>query len=82
MLNKIGLAKSIFYRIYSSLITFLISYFITGKLLLEASIVFLDMGVKIFSYYFFDEMWDSITGYKEKPAVIWLTGLSPQVKQR
>ena len=76
MLNKINLIKSIFYRIYSSLITFLISYLLTGKLALSVSIGFLDMGVKIFSYYFFDEIWYKITGYKVKPAVIWLTGLS------
>lgn len=76
MLNKTKLFKSILYRIYSSLITFLISYLLTGKLVIAASIGFLDMGVKIFSYYLFDEIWYKITGYKVKPAVIWLTGLS------
>lgn len=76
MLNKLGLVKSILYRIYSSSITFLISYFITGRIVLAASIGFLDMGVKIFSYYFFDEVWHRVTGYKMKPSVIWLTGLS------
>jgi adenylylsulfate kinase len=76
MLNKNNLIKSVIYRLYSSLITFIISYFFTGKLVLAASIGFLDMGLKIFSYYFFDEVWQQITGSKIKPSVIWLTGLS------
>ncbi|MBL0202231.1 MAG: DUF2061 domain-containing protein [Chitinophagaceae bacterium] len=44
--HKINLVKSILYRIYSSLITFFISYIITGKIGLAASISFFDMGVK------------------------------------
>ena len=76
MLSKTRLTKSIVYRIYSSAITFLISYVFTGKLGLAASIGFFDMAIKIISYSFFDKIWQSITGYKAKPAVIWLTGLS------
>lgn len=31
---------------------------------------------KILSYYFFDSFWYKLVGFKAKPAVIWLTGLS------
>ena len=31
---------------------------------------------KILSYYFFDSVWHKIVGFKAKPSVIWLTGLS------
>lgn len=31
---------------------------------------------KILSYYFFDSVWHKVVGFKAKPAVIWLTGLS------
>ncbi len=76
MLSKPKLIKSSVYRVYSSLITFLVSYLITGKVVLAASIGFFDMAVKILSYCFFDELWQRFTGFKVKPAVIWLTGLS------
>ena len=32
--------------------------------------------LKILSYYFFDSVWHKVVGFKAKPAVIWLTGLS------
>jgi adenylylsulfate kinase len=75
-MKKNGLLKSILYRIYSSGITFIISFIISGKLALSISIGVFDLFVKIFTYYLFDEIWDKITGYKIKPSVIWLTGLS------
>jgi adenylylsulfate kinase len=49
---------------------------LTGNLIAAISIGFFDTIVKIFSYYFFDKVWYKFTGYKVKPAVIWLTGLS------
>ncbi len=76
MTNKIKIAKAIVYRFYSSLITFGISYILTGNLKASLSIGILDSVVKIFSYYFFDEVWAKITGFKEMPCVIFLTGLS------
>ena len=64
------------YRIYSSAITFLISYMLTGNLILSLSIGLIDSIVKIFSYYAFDELWGRITGFRVSPAVVFLTGLS------
>jgi adenylylsulfate kinase len=75
-INKQKLAKAIIYRIYSSLITFIISYILTQNLVAAVSIGVLDSIVKIFSYYFFDEIWAKFTGFKATPSVIFLTGLS------
>jgi adenylyl-sulfate kinase len=30
----------------------------------------------VFSYYFFEEVWNKFTGFSAKPVVIWLTGFS------
>jgi adenylylsulfate kinase len=76
MLNKKNITKSIFYRIYSSLITFIIAYILTQNLTASISIGILDSIIKIFSYYFFEGIWAKITGIKNKPCVIFLTGLS------
>jgi adenylylsulfate kinase len=76
MLNKKNITKSIFYRIYSSFITFIIAYILTQNLTASISIGVLDSIIKIFSYYFFEGIWSKITGIKNKPCVVFLTGLS------
>ena len=80
MIKKQQLLKSVIYRIYSSAITFLISYIFTGNLVVSLSIGLIDSLVKIFSYYAFDEIWSWITGFKVSPAVVFLTGLSASGK--
>ncbi|NOT50051.1 MAG: adenylyl-sulfate kinase [Chitinophagaceae bacterium] len=76
MIKKQQLLKAISYRLYSSVITFLISYLFTGNLVVSLSIGLVDSVVKIFSYYAFDEIWAALTGFKVQPAVVFLTGLS------
>jgi adenylylsulfate kinase len=76
MLTKLKLIKAIVYRCYSSVITFIIAYLLTKNLLASISIGIIDSLIKIFSYYAFDEIWAKLTGFKTKPAVIFLTGLS------
>jgi adenylyl-sulfate kinase len=76
MINLKNLNKSILYRVYSSGITFLIAYVLTGNFVASISISFVDLFVKIFSYYVFEQIWNKITGFSSKPVVIWLTGLS------
>jgi len=76
MINKRQLIKSIVYRVYSSVFTFLISYILTGNVILSLSIGVIDSLVKVFSYYAFDELWNRATGFKTEPAVVFLTGLS------
>ncbi len=68
--------KSVFYRLFSTLITFVISFILTGNLLAAISIGLLDTLVKIFSYSYFDILWKKLTGFDVKPSVILLTGLS------
>lgn len=76
MFNKLKLIKAVVYRLYSSIITFIIAYLLTKNLFASISIGIIDSLIKIFSYYAFDEIWAKITGFKTKPAVIFLTGLS------
>jgi len=76
MFNKLKLIKAVVYRFYSSLITFVIAYLLTKNLVASLSIGILDSVIKIFSYYAFDELWARLTGFKHKPAVVFLTGLS------
>jgi len=76
MINKRQLIKSIVYRVYSSVFTFLVSYILTGNVILSLSIGIIDSLVKVFSYYAFDELWNRVTGFKTEPAVVFLTGLS------
>jgi adenylyl-sulfate kinase len=76
MFNKLKLIKAVVYRFYSSIITFLIAFIFTGNFLASLSIGIVDSLIKIFSYYFFDEVWAKLTGFKTKPAVVFLTGLS------
>lgn len=57
--NKIiYFVKSLFYRIYSSFITFLISCFITGEAKISLFIGFSDFTIKIFTYYFYEYFWN------------------------
>ena len=76
MFNKLKFVKAVVYRFYSSIITFIIAYLLTKNLVASISIGIIDLLVKIFSYYAFDEIWAKLTGFKTKPAVIFLTGLS------
>ena len=76
MFNKLKVIKAVVYRFYSSIITFIIAYLLTKNLVASISIGIIDSLIKIFSYYAFDEIWAKLTGFKTKPAVIFLTGLS------
>jgi len=80
MFNKLKLIKAVVYRFYSSIITFLIAFILTKNLVASISIGIIDSLIKIFSYYFFDELWAKLTGFKTNPAVIFLTGLSGSCK--
>jgi uncharacterized membrane protein len=58
--------KSFTYRIYSSFITFLISFFITGQASLGLFIGISDFIIKIFTYYLYEYIWDKIKINKQK----------------
>lgn len=55
-----SLAKSVSYRVTGSLYTFLISYWITGKLGWALSIGGIELVTKIFLYYLHERIWDRI----------------------
>lgn len=55
--KKRHLFKAISYRIYSSCITFLISFIITGNCNIGLSIGVFDFIVKIFTYYIHERFW-------------------------
>ena len=70
------LSRSVFYSVCTSAITLLISLLITGNLITSIVICFMITLVILFGYYFVDNLLHTISGFKAKPAVIWLTGLS------
>ncbi len=76
MINSNKVLKSICYRIVSSTVTFLITFFLTGNVKLALSIGMFDTIFKIINYYGFDVLWEKIFAQKLKPKVVWLTGLS------
>lgn len=75
-INKKTFVKSSIYRSYSSIVTFLTSFIITGNIGISTSIGIMDSVFKIFTYYFFDVTWKKITSIKYRRSVVWLTGLS------
>ena len=76
MINKQKIIKAVTYRVYSSLITFIISLILTQNFIVSLSIGVLDSILKIFTYYLFEVLWLKFNGLHAKPAVIFLTGLS------
>jgi len=53
-----SIGKSISWRILASCDTVLISYFITGSILIAASIGSIEILTKMFLYYFHERVWD------------------------
>lgn len=64
--NLLIVLKSILYRIYSSLITFLITYAITKEVSLGVFVSVSDFIIKIFTYYIYEFAWDKIINKKNK----------------
>ena len=58
--RKRSLLKSITWRIIASLDTFIIAWFITGKLSWAGSIASLEILTKTFLYYFHERGWNYI----------------------
>ncbi len=61
------LLKTISWRATGTLDTFLISYLITGKIGLAASISGVEVFTKMILYYFHERAWNKIKYGKEKP---------------
>ena len=55
-----SLFKSISYRVISILLTFVISYLITGSLTAASAIVSIDSILKVIVYYYHERMWSKV----------------------
>lgn len=76
LIDKKNMIKSIVYRLYSFLVTFAISFAITGNVKLSLTLGFLENFFKIVTYYWFDIVWDKLTKKKYRTTILWFTGLS------
>jgi adenylyl-sulfate kinase len=70
------LIKSTIYRLYSSCVTSIVAFCVTGSWSTSLTVGVADMLVKIGTYYGFDMIWAKLTKQKHRKAVVWLTGLS------
>jgi adenylyl-sulfate kinase len=75
MKNRL-LLKSIGYRVFSTLTTGVIAWLITGNLKVAFAMGLWDTIVKIFLYYFYEELVERLFFLRVKPSVVWMTGLS------
>jgi uncharacterized membrane protein len=55
-----SIAKAISWRIIGTLDTLLVSYLLTGKVVLAASIASIDFVTKMFLYFFHERIWNRI----------------------
>jgi len=69
-----SILKSIIYRGWSTGITFMISYIVTGKVGVSCSIALLELVFKTITYYIYEIIWIKIS--KKNMKTIWFTGLS------
>lgn len=55
-----SVAKAVSWRVIGTLDTLLISYILTGKVALAASIASIDFVTKMFLYFFHERLWNKI----------------------
>lgn len=75
-LNKKQLVKSLVYRVYAFVITFVATFLVTGNVALSFTIGILENVFKILTYYWFDIVWEKLTKKKYRNSVLFFTGLS------
>lgn len=75
-INKTTFLKSIVYRTFTFVLTFLIAFLFIGNIQKALTLGLFDTFFKIFSYYYFDMVWKKFTKNKYQTCVIHLTGLS------
>lgn len=56
-----SIAKAVSWRVIGTLDTLLISYLLTGKVVLAASIASIDFVTKMFLYFFHERFWNKIS---------------------
>ncbi len=70
------MTKSVIYRIYSFVVTFVVSFLLTGNIKLSIMLGLVENIVKILTYYWFDIVWDKLTKKKYRTSMLFFTGLS------
>jgi uncharacterized membrane protein len=55
-----SLAKAVSWRITGTIDTFLVSWFITGQLLIASGIAFTEIMTKVFLFWFHERVWNKI----------------------
>lgn len=68
------LIKSLFYRGWSTILTFFIAYLLTGRAGLSGGIALTELLLKTLTYYIFEIIWNRIMG--KRAETIWFNGLS------
>ncbi|UZD21088.1 DUF2061 domain-containing protein [Algoriphagus halophytocola] len=63
--NTKSLLKSISWRIVGTIDTMIISYFVTGELVMAISIGSVEVFSKIILFYFHERIWESVPKVKE-----------------
>ena len=63
--NAKSLLKSISWRIVGTIDTMIISYFVTGELVMAISIGSVEVFSKIILFYFHERIWESVPKVKE-----------------
>ena len=63
-LKKRTIVKTLTWRVTASLTTFIISWVLTGDLLIGVSIGSIEAITKIFLYYFHERIWNNISWAK------------------
>jgi len=76
IINKKNMTKSVIYRLYAFIITFVVIFVVTGNIELSATIGVLENVFKIVTYYWFDILWDKFTKTKYRTSMLFFTGLS------
>lgn len=80
IIDKKNMLKSIIYRFYSFIVTFIVSFILTGDIKLSIMLGVAENIIKIFTYYWFDIMWYKFTKKNFKTSILWFTGLSSSGK--
>jgi len=74
MIKNRFLLKSLVYRGWSTVLTFIIAFGFTGHILLSGRIALVELLLKTLGYYLFEVIWNKIS--KKKMETIWFNGLS------
>jgi uncharacterized membrane protein len=63
--NKRSLAKAVSWRLTGTIDTFIISWLITGQLLLASSIAFTEVITKVILFWAHERVWNKVSWGKE-----------------